>query len=348
MPRILSLNPHFGWSPAWREQTTSVASLIPSWHQKSTVAKAISLLRVAGRFDVILFYHDIRLPAAFGLLNCLRRAGPRLVFQEMFYHRTPGNRKLGLIKTLRHIMNYINHWVVARSMDAVIVHTSAETETYAHLFDTPPSRFKFIPYFHYGEAADRAFGNSNRPEAGYVLAAGRHRDFPCFIRALADTPWRGVIVAGASDRDEIGESLPPNIRAYYEVGGHEYDDFMAGAAVVVIPLYASKWEGSHGHIAMLTAALMRKPIVAARAFHLRDYIAADEVLQYEPGDASELRRRIASLMNDPDLRFRQAENCYRSAREKFTVERYVTELLETCRVAGATPGAGGSFRATNR
>jgi len=273
----------------------------------------MSLLKRADDFDVIVFYHDPRLPALFGSLRRItHKDQPRLVLQELFcdlarYRFVDGN----VVTKPRDVASFVLHRMLVHTLDVIIVHTSAEVEMYSAFFGVPKSRFKFIPYFAYKDAVHYASANKDgAAKQDYILAIGRHRDFRCFINAVAGTPWRGVIVAGESDREEIGKVLPANIEVHYEVPWEEYRSFIARAAIVVVPLHANRWRRALGQIAMFEAMLMRKPVVGARTFQLADYATDDEVLYYRPGDAKDLRNKIQRLMQDVNLQNRLVQNAF--------------------------------------
>ena len=314
----------------WQQNTTSIASLDPSWHTKSLLLKVLRLLEMANYFDVIVFYHDPRLPALFGLLKYITKIKPRLVLQELFCDITR-YRSLNALTQPRTTASFLLHRTLVNTMDAIVVHTTAEGEIYADFFGVPHNRFKFIPYFGYEDAIDWiSTGNGNVIKRDYILAVGRHRDFQCFIDAIAGTSLQGVIVAGESDRQKIGEALPTNIEEHYELPWEEYRNFIAHAAIVVIPLHANRWQRALGQIAMFEAMLMRKPVVAAKTFQLADYATDDEVLYYRPGDAGHLRDQIRRLMQDLNLRNRLVQNAFNRVQTEFTVNRYITQLLQTC------------------
>jgi glycosyltransferase involved in cell wall biosynthesis len=334
--RILNsnLNPGFEDSQLWQEHTTAVTELDPNWHSRSVLGKAIELVRIGRRFEVILF-HDSRLAGLATLIQRMVAPSRCLVFQGLLRDISPHSPNVR--STVRNQLGLWFHRMLVHQLDAVIVHTSAEVELYSRFFKTPRSRFVFVPYFYYEDvdgsgSSDYSAPIKTEPSAN-ILAIGRHRDYDCFIRALAGTPWRGCIVAGASDAEEIKDKIPENIEAHYEVSRAEYRRQIAQSDIVVLPFHADRWQRSLGQIAMFEAMLMRKPVIAAETFQLADYASENEILYYRPGDAVQLRRQIGRLLEDEGLRERLVQSAWERIHAEFTRDRYVTRLIHTCQVA---------------
>ena len=334
--RILSLNtnPGFEDNESWHATTTGISTLVMGWHQKSTLSKASSLLRVAWDFDAVLFHLDLRLAILFGLAQGIFAPGSVSVFQGFLCDTSRYARPASVPKAIRNKASYLVHWLFVRSMTNIIVHTKAEIELYADVFHVPASRFTFIPYFHYGDfdettSGDRFSAGEQEAEAT-VVAIGRHRDFECFVSAMTASPWQGVIVAGNSDRAKLEGNIPANVVAHYEVSRALYREYIANATVIVIPFYADRWHRALGQIAMFEAMLLQKPVIAARTFQLTDYASDDEILYYRPGDSNHLREQIDRLMGDPELRRRLAQNAGARLRKEFTRERFIARLIGVC------------------
>ncbi len=330
--RILSLNPTLNTDPEWFAHATPITEAIPSWQRRSLWLKVLLLGKVAGRYDTVLLYGDLRLAFLFALLRSIFR--PRLwLVQHEFYFDTsePAPTKPTMYSRLRRTMRRLFFRRLTALVDVVIVHSEAEVRLYSTFFGTPSHRFVFIPYHVYTDAA--TWRKEVRPPviaSPYVLAAGRHRDFPCFLDAVRDLPWRTVLVAGASDRATIGDNLPANVEVHYELPFARYRDFIAQAAIAVVPLFGQRHQRLLGQIALLEAAQMHVPVIAARTFQVMDYVSEREVLFYAPGDSAELRLQIQRLIADDDLRRRLAENACRHVESHFTFDNYLRKLLEAC------------------
>ena len=333
--KILNLNEsRFEDSELWRAHSTAITSIDPTWHQRSLKTKITKLLRISKGFDVVIFHLDMRLAAIYGLIQGILPSKQYLIFQGLFCDISRYSSAFtSLTAYLRKSLSLLLHRVLVHTMNAVVVHTRAEVALYSKFFNVRESRFVFVPYFHYGGGNDDGAGTSivTAPEEHTsILAIGRHRDFACFIRAMTGSAWQGVIVAGDSDRDELTVSVPPNVTIRYEVSRTEYRDYIAKSTIVVIPLYANRWQRALGQIAMFEAMLRHKPIVAAETFQLADYASNNEVLYYRPGDAEHLREQLGRLLKDADLRCRLTDNAHARLLREFTRERYIAQLIGIC------------------
>ena len=334
--RILNLNtsPGFEDNDLWQSTSILISGLDPLWHERSLFGKAWKLVNVSRGFDVILFHLDLRLAALYGLLRVVVPLKQCLVFESFLCDVSRYSSNYGSITTtLRSKASLLMHRLLVRTMNALFVHTRAEIDLYSKFFAVPRSRFVFVPYFHYGDALDypSARGVTEEPdqERASILAIGRHRDFDCFIRALTGSPWNGLIVAGDSDRQELSGRTLPNITIHYEVSRSEYRDYIANSTIVVIPLFADRWQRALGQIAMFEAMLMGKPVIGAQTFQLSDYASDDEILFYRPGDACHLREQISRLLEDSDLRSRLTQNARRRTLTEFTRDKHIAGLVSS-------------------
>jgi glycosyltransferase involved in cell wall biosynthesis len=335
--KILSLNPNraFEHYEPWRQYATAVTELDPKWRKRSLLAKAFALTKIPKTFDVILFYSDTRLAVFASLLQRFLAPSRCLVFERLL--RDTSVHSVNVLSGSRNQLGLWLHRILVHFVDAVIVHTRAEVEMYSKAFKVPQSRFIFIPYFYYDDAANWTFNRSDESgkneDSPHILAIGRHRDFGCFVRALSGTSWPGCIVGGASDREELHDDIPENVEAHFELSREEYRRQIARANIVVLPFYADRWQRSLGQIAMFEAMSMQKPVIAARTFQLADYATENEVLFYRAGDASHLRQQIARLVEDPALGRQLVENAATRIEKEFGIETYIEQLINSCQAA---------------
>lgn len=337
MMRILNLNPNPGFqhSRLWQEHATAITELDSNWHGRSLLMKTIVLAKVAKPFDVILFHFDSRLAGCASFIQRIVAPSRGLVFQGLL--RDVSLYSPNIAGRLRDRLGLWFHRILVHQLDTVIVHTSAEVDLYSECFKAPKSRFMFVPYYYYEDACGYVSSGStesiNNKGPAKILAIGRHRDYECFMRALAGTSWRGCIVAGASDREDLVGNIPENINAYHEVSRDEYRRRIAQSDIVVLPFHADRWQRSLGQIAMFEAMLMRKPVIAAETFQLADYASENEILYYRAGDAKNLREQIGRVIEDADLRRRLVQSAWDRIHREFTMERYITLLIHACQAA---------------
>ncbi|HWE50058.1 MAG TPA: glycosyltransferase family 4 protein [Bryobacteraceae bacterium] len=325
MRKILSLNPHLDGLPVWKDAAVPVTSLDPGFHLRSRAGQLFFLLRNARRFELILIPNDLWLAAMFRLLAPAGPGCARVALLGFYYDANPCRQ--GLRAQLRHA----KYKFLARAVDRIIVHTSTEIALCSESLGLDASRFEFIPYYAYDDAIGTLPGQDSIPGKPLVLAPGRHRDFACFCKAVTGLNGRAAIVCGTSDLSEVQHAaFGSQIEIHSEVPLARYRELMGAADIVVIPLFAVRWQRSLGQIAWFDAALMNKPVVIARTFHLADYVSENEALFYEPGDAADLRRQLERLLGSPQLRASLAANAFRRVRSEFTEERFAAALAAAC------------------
>lgn len=332
--RILTLNtnPGFEHNESWKSTATPIAVVDRDWHRRTLLGKAVALLRLARGFDVILFHSDSSLAFLSSVLQRLFATQTCLVFQGLLHDTNKDEFRF------RATASRWLHRMLVHNLDAVIVYTTAETRFLSQRFGTPESKFVFIPYFCYIDTEVQKFDpgpatvDSRSP---LVVAVGRHRDYDCFIRAVAGTQWNAIIVGGSFDREELSEQLPANIEAHFELSREQYRDQISRASIVVLPFYKDRWRRSLGQIAMFEAISMRKPIIAAESFHLADYASDMEILYYRAGDSDHLRAQITRLLADPDLQRQLVENAYSKMKREFKVDKYIERLISVCERAAS-------------
>lgn len=330
--RVLSLLTQYSSLAAWRNCTTSIDSVDPRWEERSLVSRALLLVELAPVYDVVVIYQDVRLPVLFWLLACLRfgrRPATKLVFVALLcdvsqFHTKSFFSRRWLYEGARRMY----YKFFTRIHHRIVVHSSAEVELYARVFGVPRELFWFVPFHVRPEALTEPMPPPFAAAESYMLCAGRHRDIATFCAALSDTSWKGILVCGAGERAVVESLLPPHVSAYFELPKESYRALIAHAQVLVIPLYAARWQRSLGQIAAFEAIAKGVPVIAAGTMQLADYFCAEqEIFYYEPENAADLKRQIDRVGGNPNLAKRISTNAYFRMSKEYTAERYVRGLL---------------------
>ena len=279
----------------------------------------MSIRRLAREFDLVIVLNDLWLAA---ICRLLLPRNVQTAFLGFYYDASSP------ATGLRHA----KYKMLASRIDRIVVHTSAEVGLYAESLGIPRARFEFIPYYAYSDAMGTAKRQNTAPAKPVILAPGRHRDLPCFCKAIEGLNARAIVVCGLTDLPELeGAAARSNVEIHSEVPRERYRELMADADIVVIPLYADRWQRSLGQIALFDAVLMGKPVVVARTFQLADYVSESEVLFYEPGNAADLRSQLEKLMGDAKLRESLTARAFRRITTEFTEERFAADMAAACR-----------------
>jgi hypothetical protein len=188
------------------------------------------------------------------------------------------------------------------SVDRFIVHSSAEIEPYRAWLGVPGDQLQFVPLqrplrpVEFMEEADRPF----------VLAMGSaHRDYATFARAVAVAGYRAVVVA--APHALRGVDFPPQVEVRPGLGVQECNDLVQKARVVVVPV-ANDTTAS-GQVALLTAMMYGRPVIATRCAGTVDYVREGvDGLLVDRGDAADMAACLKLLWDAPERRLALGAN----------------------------------------
>lgn len=165
---------------------------------------------------------------------------------------------------------------------------------------------------------------------------GPHDKKIVFMAGRAEDPAKGLHVlreAGTQlweeRRDfEIRVTLPedsPRQEWFQPLGWRSHQETLrlyAEADIVVVP---SVWDEPFGIVAVEAMAVGR-PVCATRAGGLKDTVRHLETgFHFARGNAAELAKQLAMLMDNPDLRLRMGEAGRKRVEEEFAWERVVAK-----------------------
>lgn len=228
-------------------------------------------------------------------------------------------RRLRLVRTPAIVTNQVyfgpRH---AHFASRVIVYSRREAERHPH--------YAYVPI-----PADGAFDDVVAHVEGepYVFAGGGTlRDFRSVIDAVADTELRLTIVTHSPETLGVEGPLPHNCRVLWRMPLETFLSYMAGSAVVVVPLHAG--ETPHGHTTLAQALCLGKAVVTTRGASVADYVRdGQEGLLVEPGDVGGYRRAIRRLLDDEDFR-RTCERRAKSRAPEFSYAAFARSLRALC------------------
>ena len=184
-----------------------------------------------------------------------------------------------------------------------------------------------------------AFRHSERSEESrlpkdraVILMTGRAEDPAKGLQTLREA---GERLAQGRDDFVIHVTQPPGPQEpdwFRSVGWHERDGIKRlyqQADICVVP---SIWEEPFGMVAVEAMASAR-PVCASRVGGLQRIVRHDQTgFLCGPGDSAELARRLAQLLDDPDLRRRMGEAARQIVEREYdwprVIERHWPALLE--------------------
>jgi hypothetical protein len=223
--------------------------------------------------------------------------------------------------------------LAVRAMDGghatFCVLSRAELERFPRTWGVDPARVAFTPFTVTLE--DREVDAP--PLGGDAVFAGGNslRDYGPLLDAAPGIP--APVVLATTQVDDAAR-LPPNVRAG-PLPHAEYVEQLRRARVVVVPLAENDWR-SAGQQTYLNAMALGKPVVVTDTMGVRDYVEDGVTgLVVAPGDARAMGEAVRWVL-DPGNATAVAAMTARArqtARERFSLDRYLTRLLE---VASAT------------
>jgi len=203
-----------------------------------------------------------------------------------------------------------------KRIDKVIVYSKVEAIDMAKRY--PSTSFVFTPLGI--ESTVRQTGDEN-----YLFSGGRsNRDYETLFKAVKDLNYSVKIVAQKFNIS--GLEIPDNVDLYYNVFGEFFNELLANATIVVIPL--KRPNESSGQLVLLQAMSYGKTIIVTKNKGLSDYIKhGSEVITVPPHDSEALQAEIKNLIQNPSLRNKLSRKAADSAAQ-FTQEKQAQRIAK--------------------
>jgi hypothetical protein len=287
VPRVLARILSTMWAPgvpAWSDVT------VLDRREMSRPAHMARLLRAAPRFDATILngsarFHDLYHDLIAAVLLGRRRRPPQIVMAETAWDlgSAPLSARFG--RGGFGFESFVRLGV--RSLDGehvtYCVFSEEERDLFTQTFAIPRERVACLRFAHsLWSRVDGPIG-----DGGYVFAGGDSlRDFETLAAAVdgLDVPVR------IGTNNPLGE-LPPNVTGG-PVTPDEYNDLLADARVVVVPMRAAARRGA-GLITYLNAMALGKPVIVSDTPAAREYVEQERTgLLVPPEDVAALRGAI--------------------------------------------------------
>jgi glycosyltransferase involved in cell wall biosynthesis len=195
--------------------------------------------------------------------------------------------------------------------DRLLFYTRAGLETAAKL-GLSRSALRFVPL------GVRPRRDEPLPPGDYFVAAGRDsRDWATLAEAARGLSM-DVIVTGPASLPESGP-----LRLAPQAAGESFFTLLEGAAAMVLPF--ARTDRPVGHLSMLAAMSVGRPIVATDSPGVEDYISEDIGSVVPPRDPGALRDALQEL-SDPSVAAEKGRAALIAARTAFSLDRFVREV----------------------
>jgi glycosyltransferase involved in cell wall biosynthesis len=168
---------------------------------------------------------------------------------------------------------------------------------------------------------------------GRLTWAKGYEDLISAVKILIEAGHTRICCLVAGD-GELRESLSQHIveagvaEKFYLLGHLSREKIVALISAADIFVMPSRSEGTP--IALLEAAIMKKPIVSTWVGGIPDLVTDKEnCLLVEPGNARQLAGVIGELIDDPELRYYLASRAFDHVYEKFSLESQALATIRT-------------------
>ncbi len=252
-----------------------------------------------------------QLPTVIGLQKILRGSEKPVVAWTF----NIGNYKVG---PLRRWLSQVS----LRQIDRFIVHSRQEIDIYSKWLDLPKERFEFVPFPCAGIEGDYA----EETEAPFIASLGSaHRDFPCFFQAVQELNIPTIVASGKSALEGI--AIPDNVQTPFGISRGDCHKIAQEGRLNVIALQPKDDVTAAGHVTIIEAMHMGRPIIVSDCYRMSDYIIHGETgWLVKPGCVESLKEAITLLWNDEALRTRLGRNAKAYAQKHFTEDAAAKEL----------------------
>jgi glycosyltransferase involved in cell wall biosynthesis len=175
-------------------------------------------------------------------------------------------------------------------------------------FGIPPERLLYTPL------GVRARRDRPRPPGNYVLAAGRDsRDWKTLGEAARGLETE-VVVTGPASLPDVGP-----LRLAPQVSGEPFFELLEGASALVLPVDA---DHPIGHLSMLAAMSVGRPIVVTDHPGVEDYVTPDTGIVVPAKNPAALRDALRRI-SDAEVARPMGESALEAARTSYSLERFV-------------------------
>lgn len=221
-------------------------------------------------------------------------------------------------------------WMLAR-IDRFVVFSTMERALYARVFHLPEARFDVIRWGVRPPSVDSPNTAMHRGE--YICAIGGNaRDYRTLVEAARLLPnIHFVCVMRPHNLKNL--DLPANVEVFTDLPFGKAMNVLKHSRLMVLPLLHS--EVPCGHVTLVAAMYLGKPIVVTNSEGIRDYVSHGyNALTVGAGSAAALAEASERLWKDAALRLRLGENGRTFAQRECTEERIIENFQDILLDAG--------------
>lgn len=203
-----------------------------------------------------------------------------------------------------------------------IVYAKKEVSFYERIFKV--KKFRFVQY---GIDYEAHHPYEGELPTRYIFSGGRsNRDFHTLIKAYEQLGEERPFLCIATRPVVLQGENTKNIRVLKDVVLETFGNVMEKSEFVVLPLVET--DISAGHMVLLEALERNKIVIISDIDAVRDYVSEDEVLFYEPGNASSLKKIMTHTLIHYDKLCEKYSKNHEFYLRNYTFLKFVKRLVE--------------------
>ncbi|OAV64830.1 Glycosyl transferases group 1 [Bacteroidales bacterium Barb6] len=235
---------------------------------------------------------------------------------NMISHPKGGINALIRKKTYDYVFSYRDFFLTVNSKETL--------SAYLKEYNLDSRKVTVLPDALLPEYKEKEFNFTD----SYIFCGGEaQRDWLTFFQAarlLPEYQFVGVARKQFMPKEAV---VPDNVKMYYDIDVERFDDLLAQASVVVLPLLSKM---PAGLIVIFKSVLFSKPLIVTRTSSVENYLKNEEnAFLIDLGDAQSLADHIIRLKESPIL----AESLTRNAKksiEKYSPQAYSQTVYQIC------------------
>lgn len=290
---------------------------------RSSYLRGLLLFWLGRSYSLILTSFDHRGARVAVVLEALfHRRSARMVILEFIRAERATRPWKDFLRSV--LWRFVLKPAIRRSMMAGQVLTDWEREHYSKMLGVPIGRLFYIPCpLRY--ASDQLPAKP-RADGLTVMSSGRvGSDWETLFKAHEGASWPLTVICSSHELPRVTKlNTGQKARILCDVPLEEHQKELRDAGVYALCLRDRN--ASSGHIRIRDATRVGTPVIVCKVKGLEGYVVDGETgLVVEPGDPAALRAAIESLVADPQLGARLAENAFERA-SGHTSEKYIEQI----------------------
>ena len=213
-------------------------------------------------------------------------------------------------------------------VDRIVVYGNKEVEYYSMLFPSLKGKFVFVQYGRdYIYKKKLPFVHKKK----YIASGGRsNRDYKTLCNAFYNTKGKREYDCLVATRPECVTNTmkKSGVQFIYGITLSQFGPFIEGSTIFVLPLLNTKI--SAGHMSMMEAMSLKKPILVTDIPSIRNYVDENQVFFYDPDDAEDLKEKIDYLLTHINsIRIKEkVENAFIFYEKNYSFRAMLKRIIE--------------------